>query len=166
MLLVSFMLVAQKIIFRDVFTSVPIHLVLVVVHQRYFNIILIHLQANQSQLTLHPQDLQGCLISSFWPKITREKREKLSWTLNLQSLISSELKLKSKLRFHQNDPLFFLYITMWLIKAGNKVRWLSPSHFNSVFKENHAKHVFSWCSSLGIMLNLTWGPRNVNFQQV
>ena len=55
MLLVSFMLVAQKIIFRDVFTSVPIYLVLVVVHQRYFNIILIHLQANQSQLTLHPQ---------------------------------------------------------------------------------------------------------------
>ena len=135
MLLVSFMLVAQKIIFRDVFTSVPIHLVLVVIHLRYFNIILIHLQANQSQLTLHPQDLQGCLISSFWPKITREKREKLSWTLNLQSLISSELKLKSKLRFHQNDPLFFLYITMWLIKAGNKVRWLSPSLFNSVFKE-------------------------------
>ena len=78
MLLVSFMLVAQKIIFRDVFVSVPIHLVLVVIHLRYFNIILIHLQANQSQLTLHPQDLQGCLISSFWPKITREKREKLS----------------------------------------------------------------------------------------
>ena len=136
MLLVSFMLVAQKIIFRDVFTSVPIHLVLVVIHLRYFNIILIHLQANQSQLTLHPQDLQGCLISSFWPKITREKREKLSWTLNLQSLISSELKLKSKFQSDQNDPLFFLYMIIWLIKAGIKVSWLHHLSFDSVSRKH------------------------------
>ena len=136
MLLVSFMLVAQKIIFRDVFTSVPIHLVLVVIHLRYFNIILIHLQANQSQLTLHPQDLQGCLISSFWPKITREKREKLSWTLNLQSLISAELKLKSKFQSDQNDPLFFLYIIIWLIKAGIKVSWLHHLPFASVSRKH------------------------------
>ena len=112
MLLVSFMLVAQKIIFRDVFASVPIHLVLVVIHLRYFNIILTHLQANQSQLTLHPQDLQGCLISSFWLKITREKKREKFLVPNLQTLISTELKLKSKLRFHQKDPLFFLHITM------------------------------------------------------
>ena len=76
MLLVSFMLVAQKIIFRDIFTSVLIHLVLVVVHQRYFNIILIHLQANQSQLTLHPQDTPRLVIYSLLAKNNkREKRE-------------------------------------------------------------------------------------------
>ena len=136
MLLVSFMLVAQKIIFRDIFASVLIHIVLVVIHLRYFNIILIHLQANQSQLTLHPQDLQGCLISSFWPKITREKREKLSWTLNLQSLIFSEPKLKSKLRFHQNDTFFFLYMIIWLIKAGIKVSWLHHLSFDSVSRKH------------------------------
>ena len=76
MLLVSFMLVAQKIIFRVVFTSVPVHLVLVVVHQRYFNIILIHLQANQSQLTLHPQDTPRLFIYSLLAENNkREKRE-------------------------------------------------------------------------------------------
>ena len=112
MLLVSFMLVAQKIIFRDVFASVSIHLVLVVIHLRYFNVILIHLQANQSQLTLHPQDPQGWLIFTFWPKIGREKKREKFLVPNLQSLISAELKLKSKFRFHQNDPFFFLYITI------------------------------------------------------
>ena len=136
MLLVSFMLVAQKIIFRDVFTSVPIHLVLVVVHQRYFNIILIHLQANQSQLTLYPQDTPRLVIYSLWPKITREKREKLSWTLNLQCLISSELKLKSKFQSDQNDPLFFLYMIIWLIKAGIKVSWLHHLSFDSVSRKH------------------------------
>ena len=112
MLLVSFILVAQKIICRDVFASVPIHLVLVVIHLRYFNIILIHLQANQSQLTLLPQNPQGCLICSLWPKIIKRKRREKFLVPKFQCLIFAELKLKSKLRFHQNDPLFFLYITM------------------------------------------------------
>ena len=112
MLLVSFMLVAQKIIFRDVFTSVPIHLVLVVIHLRYFNIILIHLQDNQSQLTLHPKNPQGWLIFTLWPKIGREKKREKFLVPNLQSLISAELNLKSKFQSDQNDPLFFLYITI------------------------------------------------------
>ena len=80
MLLVSFMLVAQKIIFRDVFTSVPIHLVLVVIHLRYFNIILIHLQANQSQLTLHPQDTPR--LSHFFILAENNKREKRETFMN------------------------------------------------------------------------------------
>ena len=111
MLLVSFMLVAQKIIFRVVFTSVPINLVLVVVHQRYFNIILIHLQANQSQLTLHPP--RPPRLSHFIILAENNKREKRETFMNTWSskLDFFWTKTQIKLQFHQNDPLFFLYIT-------------------------------------------------------
>ena len=136
MLLVSFMLVAQKIIFRDVFTSVLIHLVLVVIHLRYFNIILIHLQANQSQPTLHPQNPQGWLIFTLWPKIGREKKREKFLVPNLQSLIYAELKLKSKFQSNQNDPLFFLYMIIWIIKAGIKVSWPHHLSFDSVSRKH------------------------------
>ena len=136
MFLVSFMLVAQKIIFRDVFTSISIHQILVVIHWGYFNIILIHLQANQSQLTLHLQNPQVWLIFTLWPKIGRDKKREKFLVPNLQSLISAELKLKSKFQSDQNDPLFFLYMIIWLIKAGIKVSWLHHLSFDSVSRKH------------------------------
>ena len=94
MLLVSFMLVAQKIIFRDVFTSVPIHLVLVVIHLRYLNNPPPSQPIKPHSTPPKPPRLPHLLIVA---ENHQEKNERKFLVHNLQSLISSELKLKSKL---------------------------------------------------------------------